>query len=93
MDNIFYTLITGASEGFGKALAIECASRNMHLVLVALPGSGLQLLGPYLKETFGIQVIVIEKDLCKEDGCLQVYQEVQRTGVQVNMLLNNAGIG
>ena len=38
MHNNCYTLITGASEGLGKALAIECAGRNMNLILVALPG-------------------------------------------------------
>ena len=40
----FYTLITGASEGFGRALAIECASRKMNLILVALPDSNLHFL-------------------------------------------------
>jgi short-subunit dehydrogenase len=42
MHNKNFALITGASEGFGKALAFECAARNMNLVLVALPGSGLR---------------------------------------------------
>ncbi|MBK8496575.1 MAG: hypothetical protein IPL50_17430 [Chitinophagaceae bacterium] len=37
MFNKKYCLITGASEGFGKALALECAARNMNLVLVACP--------------------------------------------------------
>ena len=41
MHNKYFALITGASEGFGKALALECAARNMNLVLVAQPGSGL----------------------------------------------------
>ena len=93
MDNIFYTLITGGSEGFGKALAIECASRNMNLILVALPGSELHQLADFLKEKYMVQVVVIEKDLCVEDGCLEVYKEVHSKGLQVNMLFNNAGIG
>ena len=32
-----YTLITGASNGIGKALARECAARGMNLLLIALP--------------------------------------------------------
>jgi uncharacterized protein len=34
-------LITGASQGLGRALAEECAGRGMDLVLVALPQTGL----------------------------------------------------
>src|SRR5215216_844552 len=35
--NVAYTLVTGASSGIGKALALECASRGMNILLVALP--------------------------------------------------------
>ncbi len=34
-------LITGASQGLGRAFAEECAGRGMSLVLVALPDTGL----------------------------------------------------
>jgi len=34
-------LITGASQGLGRAFAEECAGRGMELVLVALPDTGL----------------------------------------------------
>ena len=37
-----FTLITGAGAGIGKALAMECASRKMNLILVALPGLELE---------------------------------------------------
>ena len=36
-----YTLVTGAGAGIGKALAMECASRKMNLLLVSLPGAEL----------------------------------------------------
>jgi len=93
MDKIFYTLITGASEGFGKALAIDCASRKMNLVLVALPGAALHELVAFLRDAYAVKVVAIEKDLCGEDGCLEVFNEVAEKGLQVNMLFNNAGIG
>ena len=88
-----YTLITGASEGFGRALAMDCARRGMNLVLVALPGSGLQLLSDHLRGRFNVDVVSLEKDLCLEDSCHAVYREVKALGLSVNMLVNNAGIG
>ncbi len=36
MKQQYFTVITGASEGFGRALALECAGRGMNLILVAL---------------------------------------------------------
>src|SRR5436190_7378464 len=44
IKNVAYTLITGASSGIGKALALECASRGMNILLVALPGDELHSL-------------------------------------------------
>ncbi|MGZ8559911.1 MAG: SDR family NAD(P)-dependent oxidoreductase [Chitinophagaceae bacterium] len=88
-----YTLITGASEGFGKALAIECAGRNMNLILVALPGSELHYLTHFIKRNYAVDVIAIEKDLCKDESCMELYTRVTELDLQVNMLINNAGIG
>jgi len=92
MKNNLYTLITGASEGFGKALAIECASRKMNLILVALPDSKLQFLAETLIQKYAIEVIAIEKDLLNEDNCVMLYKEVEAMKLPVNVLINNVGI-
>jgi short-subunit dehydrogenase len=88
-----YTLITGASEGLGKAFAIECASRNMNLILVALPGVELHCLTDFIKRNYSVEAVCIEKDLCKDESCLELFAEVTARNLPVNMLINNAGIG
>ena len=88
-----YCLITGASEGFGKALSIECATRKMNLILVALPGPELYHLAAFIKKNYDVEVIAIEKDLSKEENCMALYDEVSAMGIKINMLINNAGIG
>lgn len=92
MSKNLYTLITGASEGFGKALAIECASRKMNLILVALPDSKLHLLAETLIQNYAIDVIWIEKDLSIEENCTMLYKQVEELKLSVNMLVNNVGI-
>jgi short-subunit dehydrogenase len=92
MKNNLYTLITGASEGFGKALATECASRKMNLILVALPDSKLQFLAETLIQKYAIDVIAIEKDLAIEENCEMLYKQVEELNLSVNMLVNNVGI-
>lgn len=93
MSRKLYTLITGASEGFGKALAIECASRKMNLILVALPESCLHTLANTIKQKYNVDVIVIEKDLSIEENCKMVFSQVEEMQIAVNMLINNVGLG
>src|SRR5512138_1161571 len=61
-----FTLITGASCGLGKELAIECARRGRNLLLVALPGRNLDLLCRQLEKEFGILAHAFETDLTEK---------------------------
>jgi short-subunit dehydrogenase len=94
MDPIkFYTLITGASDGFGKALAIECARRKMNLVLVALPGPELSNLAGFIQKNFLVDVKTFEKDLTNEADCYDLHLDILFLDLRINILINNAGIG
>ena len=88
-----YALITGASGGLGKFLAIECARKKMNLVLVALPGSDLNHLQNYIIKKFAVNVLCIETDLSEEKNCYQLYQQVKDENISISVLINNGGIG
>lgn len=91
-QNLF-TLITGASEGIGRALAIECAKRKMNLILVALPGSELEILADNLMTKYQILVNCFPADFFKNEAPQQLYEWVIEQGLSVNMLINNVGVG
>ena len=93
MDSKYYTLITGASEGLGRSIAVECAGRNMNLILIALPGPELRNLADYIRRNYSVDVVCFEEDLCKEGSCLTIFNKVSALSLQVNILINNAGIG
>jgi short-subunit dehydrogenase len=93
MRNKNFALITGASEGFGKSLALECASRNMNLILVALPGSGLNNLACFIERNYGVQVLFFEHDLSKKEECIKLFEEIKQREFKINVLINNAGMG
>lgn len=93
MLNKNYSLITGASEGFGKALALECASRKMNLILVSLPGPEIYYLSDFIKRNYKVDVLTIETDLTVEENCIMVFKKVKQLEINVNMLINNAGLG
>jgi len=89
----YYTLITGASEGLGRCLALECASRKMNLVLVALPNSGLDKLSAFIRQTFSVDVIFYEDDISTDESCKQLFYFVNNKQVLIRILINNAGMG
>jgi short-subunit dehydrogenase len=67
--NNTYTLITGASKGIGKAFAMECAKRNMNLVLIARNKELLVSLKDQLVNIYPIQVEYLAIDLLLENSC------------------------
>lgn len=89
----YYALITGASAGIGKQMAIECAKRNYNLFLISLPGSGLESLAGELKEKYPVQVHTLAIDLTQEDAPARVHRYAAQNNIVVKLLANNAGVG
>ncbi|TVQ44600.1 MAG: SDR family oxidoreductase [Gloeocapsa sp. DLM2.Bin57] len=86
-------LITGASQGIGEAFAQELASRKTNLVLVARSADKLQELAKQLQDQKQIKVEVIPLDLTAPGACQQLYQRVSDLGIEIDLLINNAGFG
>lgn len=58
-----WALVTGASDGIGRAIARELAARGLHLVLVARRCEALEAVAQELGSGFGIQTRVVAADL------------------------------
>ena len=86
-------LITGASQGLGRALVEECAARGMDLLLVALPGSGLSGLSRAISKKWDVSVDWLEADLTDPATHERLVSVVRSKKPGVDLLINNAGIG
>ncbi|PLX15970.1 MAG: short-chain dehydrogenase [Marinilabiliales bacterium] len=86
-------LITGASSGIGKELAFIHAEQKSDLIVVARRKEELELLKTELESKYGVQVIIIVKDLTNSGAPLEIYNEVKQLGIEVEYLINNAGFG
>jgi short-subunit dehydrogenase len=93
MAEEYYALITGAGKGIGRAMANEMASRGHNLILNSLPGEGLDLLCASLMKTYNIKALYFEIDLTAADGPLSLFRYAKDNGLDVNILINNAGTG
>ncbi|MGM5469579.1 SDR family NAD(P)-dependent oxidoreductase [Flavobacteriaceae bacterium LMO-SS05] len=90
--DIYYTLITGASQGFGKAMALEFANRKMNLVLIALPNSGLNPLSEFISNNYDVDVQALELDLSVTESCFKIAAFISKNNISIKYLVNNAGV-
>jgi short-subunit dehydrogenase len=86
-------LITGASEGIGYELAKCFARHKHHLVLVARREEKLERLATEISSAYGVRVSWIAQDLSDPDSAPNVRKRVQESGLAIDFLVNNAGVG
>lgn len=86
-------LITGASSGIGLELAKAFAAEGCRLVLVARNTLTLENLAEELRRTRKVAVRVVPADLAEPDSPARIFAELASAGVQVDVLVNNAGFG
>ena len=85
-------LVTGASAGIGREIAVQLAARGADLVLVARREEALETLAAELRAQ-GRTVEVLAADLTDEAALSRVADRLTATVDPVDLLVNNAGYG
>lgn len=88
-----FALITGASKGIGRALAIQLARRKENLILVARSEDLLRTLAESLQEEYAVAVRWKAMDLAAPGAAADLLAWCQQEKLQVHLLVNNAGFG
>ncbi|MGL5113909.1 MAG: SDR family NAD(P)-dependent oxidoreductase [Beijerinckiaceae bacterium] len=86
------TLITGASSGIGRALALEAAKEGCVLALVARSAEALSQLADEIR-TLGGEAHAIALDITEPAAPQQIANALMLAGLHVETLVNNAGVG
>ncbi len=84
-------VITGASRGLGKAMALALAPAGVKLALVARDVERLSAVAAEARQ-LGAEAEVFQADIANEAQVIQLEQQVSRVFGSVNILINNAGI-
>jgi uncharacterized protein len=88
-----YALITGASSGIGYELAKLFAQDGYNIIAVARTEEDLQKVANELKQQYGVEAIPIAKDLFQQNAAFELYDEIKKRGLVVDVLVNDAGQG
>ncbi|OFN45972.1 MULTISPECIES: SDR family NAD(P)-dependent oxidoreductase [Rothia] len=87
------TLITGASSGIGEEFTRRYAAQKHDLVLVARNKDKLNALADEMRTKHEIEVTTIPLDLSEFDAAERLWNETTRAGLEIDVLVNNAGFG
>src|SRR5215510_11361215 len=87
------TLITGASYGIGEVFARKLAERGHNLLVVARSEERLVALCSDVGRAANIRAEYMALDISQPDAPQQLFEEARRRGLEVDLLINNAGFG
>jgi len=86
-------LVTGASSGIGLCFARQLAKKGYDLVLVARRLERLEQIASELSQEHSIDCRVEGRDLADRLAVADLISDLERDGVEVEVLINNAGYG
>lgn len=87
-----YVLITGATSGIGYELAKLFAEDQHDLIIIGRHQHTLDEKAQEFRQ-HGVEVITIVKDLFNKEAGREIYNEVKSKGLDVDILVNDAGMG
>lgn len=87
-----WALVTGASAGIGAAIARELANHGARLILTARRRERLEGLAEELAAK-GTETRIVVADLTDPAAPQQIYDMTEGAGLEVDILINNAGLG
>ena len=90
-DNRLVALITGASRGIGKAIAMELATRGITIIGTATTQSGAELISEYLKVKKA-DGVGMELDVSAGESIERLFSNIREKFKEPTILVNNAGI-
>src|SRR5260370_9293317 len=93
MPNQKTALITVASFGIGRELARIFAREGHNLVLVARSADRLRQLASELEKAHGTRSLILAVDLTEPGAPAYLLDQTTRADIQVDVLVNNAGLG
>ena len=84
-------VITGASKGLGREIAIHLSQKNAHVILVARTETLLQQVKEEIEKLTGNAPFVIRCDISSESDVSRMAAMIKEKSHHIDVLINNAG--
>ncbi|MBB6330581.1 short-subunit dehydrogenase [Chryseobacterium sediminis] len=87
-----YAVVTGASQGLGKAFVEHLARKKINVILISLPDQNLKELSSELERLYEIKAHYYETDLSVHENVMKLTKWLN-SSFEIHILINNAGLG
>ena len=91
MENKKVALVTGASRGIGKAIAIELAKNKVNIVINYNRDEQEAVAVAEEIKKIGVESIAVKADISKFEDCAAMMEIISKRFGSLNILVNNAG--
>lgn len=85
-------LVTGASSGFGKAIAEKFASEKWNCIITGRRKEKLEQLADSLQKTYGINVLPLVFDVQNKEAVFNSLGNLPAEWQSIDVVVNNAGL-
>ena len=85
-------LITGATSGFGRAIALRLAKLGYKLIITGRRAERLEELSEKIKNDYQTQVLPLCFDIRDNDACTKAINSMPENFKKITLLINNAGL-
>ena len=85
------SIVTGASQGIGKAITLELSREGAEVILVDIQKEKLEEVADKIRENKG-KAAVFAADVSRMDEAMEVVEAVVKSNKKIDHLVNNAGI-
>ena len=87
-------MVTGASSGIGRAIAIEMARQGANVVVnyIGKPDSAIEVVNTIEQTNGGSGAIAIQGDVSKQSDVIAMFSEAIKNWGHIDVLVNNAGV-
>lgn len=85
-------LVTGATSGFGKAIALRFAANRYNVIITGRRAERLQELKDTLTSTYGVEVIALVFDVRSRKATFDAIHQLPENWKAIHVLVNNAGL-
>src|SRR5258708_3654527 len=84
-------LVTGGSQGIGRAIAKHFAGAGANVAIVARDQAGLDEAKAEIAAAANTKVVTVSADVGTAEGCSKAYAAAEKALGQIDVLVNNAG--
>ena len=88
----YTALVTGGTSGMGLEYCRQLAAKGCNLLIVSIQREELETVPKEISEQYGVSATGLYMDLSKETAAQELWDYCQEKGMEIDILINNAGM-